>query len=139
MAKVNGTKMILYFKISGTYQAMLVSETSHSININVDLPDATTKGSGGWSENISGLRSWDCSVDGLYDPTGDVSRQEILTLIENRTEVMVKSTSDSAGDTYWEGTCNIASYSETNDMEQPIGFSMALTGTGELELKTVGS
>lgn len=139
MAKINGTKMVMYFKLDGAWTALLASETSHTINVNVDLPEATTKGSEGWAENISGLRSFDTSVDGLHDPTGDVTRSEILALIQARTEVMIKSSTEEAGDTYWEGTCNIASYSETFDMEQPVSFSMSLTGTGKLEVKTVSS
>ena len=49
MAKFNATDLIL--KVNGT---PIAHSTSATLNINQDLPDATSKDSAGWSENIRG-------------------------------------------------------------------------------------
>lgn len=139
MAKLNGTKLVLYIKVgTGDYQALLAA-TSHNINIDVDLPDATTKGSAGWAEHIEGLRSLDGSVDGLHDPTESFSREEILDLIENRTGCKIKSSTEETGSKYWEFDASLSNFTETADQEQPVTFSCSFRANGKPELKTVTS
>lgn len=127
MAKINGTDILV-----STADGVIGGATSHTLNINADLPDATTKGSAGWAENIHGLRDWSVDIDALVDPDNPVDGPDIATLILNRTEVTL--TMALAGGHTYTGTAKVATYSETPDMEQPVAFSVSLTGNGELTL-----
>jgi len=63
----NGTNLVV---LVGT--EVVAHSTSCSLSVSADLPDATTKSSGGWAEQIAGLRSWSLTTDGLatVEPTG---------------------------------------------------------------------
>lgn len=124
MAKINGTEILV-----STETGVIGGATSHTINLNVDLPDATTKDSEGWAENIHGLRDWSVDVDALSDPTNPVDGPDIAGLVLNRTEVTITATG--GGYTY-SGTAKVASYSENADSEQPVSFSVSFTGNGAL-------
>ena len=45
--------------------------TSASLSVNMDLRDSTTKSSGGWQENLGGLKSWELSGDAFVDVSAD--------------------------------------------------------------------
>ena len=124
MAKINGTEILI-----STESGVIGGATSHTLNINADLPDATTKDAGGWAENIHGLRDWSVDVDALSDPDNPVDGPDIAGLILERTEVTVTGTG--GGYTYT-GTAKIGTYSETADMENPVSFTVSFTGNGEL-------
>ena len=125
MAKINGTEILI-----STASGVIGGATSHTLNINADLPDATTKDSGGWAENIHGLRDWSIDVDALSDPDNPVDGPDIAGLILARTEVTITGTG--GGYTYT-GTAKISTYSETADMENPVSFTVSFTGNGDLE------
>ena len=127
MAKINGTDILV-----STETGVIGGATSHTLNINADLPEATTKDSAGWAEDIHGLRDWSVDVDALVDPDNPVDGPDIAQLIINRTEVTL--TMALAGGHTYTGTAKVASYSETPDMEQPVAFSCSFTGNGPLEL-----
>ena len=127
MAKINGTDILV-----STAAGTIGGATSHTLNINVDLPDATTKDSAGWAEHIHGLRDWSVDVDALNDPDNPVDGPDLAQLILSRTEVTLTATL-SGGHTYT-GTASIASYTENADMESPVSFSVTFTGNGPLTM-----
>jgi predicted secreted protein len=132
----NGTNLVV---IVGT--EAIAHATSCSLSTSVDLPDATTKQSGGWANQIGGLRSWSLTTDGLVtvEPTGtNYVVGDIFSQLKNRTTVQVKFTTVStgstvvAGDLVWSGLAFIESLDMTADMESPATYSVSFTGFGEL-------
>ena len=67
----NGTNLLLKAIADGGTLATIGHTTSCTLSVNQELPDATTKDSSGYAENINGLRSFEISFDGLVDYTDD--------------------------------------------------------------------
>ena len=59
--QLNGTDLKVY--VAGT---LVAYSTNCSININHSLRSTSNKESGGWDENMEGMRNWDLSCDSLY-------------------------------------------------------------------------
>ena len=135
----NGTSLVV---LVGT--EVIAHATSCTLSVSADLPDATTKQSGGWAEEIAGLRSWSLTTDGLatVEPTGTgYVVGDLFSALNGRTKVTVKFTTVNGstpitGDLYWEGDAFLESLDITADMESPVTYSASFTGTGELSQGT---
>lgn len=135
----NGTQLVV---LVGT--EVIAHATSCSLSVSADLPDATTKQSGGWAEEIGGLRSWSITTDGLatVEPTGtSYVVGDIFSALNGRTAVTVKFTTANgntvvAGDLVWSGSAFVESLDITADMESPVTYSASFTGTGQLTQAT---
>jgi predicted secreted protein len=135
----NGTNLVV---LVGT--EVIAHATSCSLSVSADLPDATTKQSGGWAEEIAGLRSWSLTTDGLatVEPTGtNYVVGDIFSALNARTSVTVKFTTANgstviAGDLVWSGSAFVESLDITADMESPVTYSASFTGTGVLTQAT---
>jgi predicted secreted protein len=131
----NGTNLVV---LVGS--EVVAHSTSCSLSVSVDLPDATTKSSEGWAQQIGGLKSWSLTTDGLatVDPTGaNYVVGDIFTALKDRTTVTVKFTTVTGstpvpGDLYWTGLAFIESLDVTADMESPATYSVSFTGQGVL-------
>jgi predicted secreted protein len=139
MAAINGSLFILKVKYNGDWLSLLASEQSHTLNINQDNPTAITKGSAGWTPRIAGSRDWDVSIDGLIDPTSELSEKEIFDIIKNREDVEIQSGSDEIGSVMYEGKALISTFAKTSEAEQPASFSATFEANGPLEESIVGS
>lgn len=135
----NGTSLVV---LVGT--EVVAHATSCSLSISADLPDATTKESGGWADHIAGLRSWSITTDGLatVEPTGtNYVVGDIFSALNGRGTVTVKFTTVSGstpitGDLIWSGSAFVESLDITADMESPVTYSASFTGTGTLTQAT---
>ena len=135
----NGTSLVV---LVGT--EVIAHATSCSLSVSADLPDATTKESGGWAAEIGGLKSWSLTTDGLatVEPTGvNYVVGDIFSALNGRTAVTVKFTTATGstpivGDLYWSGTAFVESLDITADMESPVTYSVSFTGTGVLTQAT---
>lgn len=90
---VNGTSILLSMKIGGTHKTIAHAK-SHTITINTEMRDTTSKDSLDWKETAKGRFSWSGSVDGLVDYTEAVGTANYETLVEAMlagTEIEVKS------------------------------------------------
>lgn len=134
MALINGTNLVI--KIAGN---PIMKATTASLEMSVDMPDATTKDSAGWAEFFAGVRSWTLSSDGLVDyaSSGSVETDELVALLIARNPVAVTFSTSTAGDMVLSGNAYITSISQTADMESPSGFSVSFQGTGTLTQGTV--
>ena len=134
MALINGTNLVI--KIAGN---PIMKATTASVEMSVDMPDATTKDSAGWAEFFAGVRSWTLSSDGLVDyaSSGSVETDELVALLIARNPVAVTFSTSTAGDMVLSGNAYITSISQTADMESPSGFSVSFQGTGTLTQGTV--
>ena len=115
----------------------------------IDAPDASTKQSLGWAEEIGGQRSWSLTTDGLATVVPGtvatyVSTTELANVAKDRVAVTVKFTTvDNStvggvtpvlGDTYYSGLAFIESLDITADMENPVTYSVSFKGTGPLTI-----
>lgn len=135
----NGTSLVV---LVGT--EVVAHATSCTLTVSADLPDATTKQSGGWADHIAGLRSWSITTDGLatVEPTGtNYVVGDIFSALNGRGTVTVKFTTVSGstpivGDLIWSGSAFVESLDITADMESPVTYSASFTGTGTLTQAT---
>jgi predicted secreted protein len=134
MGLINGTNLTI--KVGGV---ALLKATTASLELSVDLPDATTKDSAGWSEFFAGVRSWTLASDGLIDYATDakVETDELVAMLIARTAVAVEFSTSTSGDMKLSGNAFVSSISQTADMESPSGFSVSFQGTGALTQGTV--
>lgn len=130
----NGTLLVV--KVGGVAVA---HSTSCSLSVSVDLPDSTTKDSGGFASQIQGLRSWSVATDGLAvieSAAAGINVEDLYSSIASRTDVTLTFSTFVSGDKIWTGTAQIESLDFTGDMESPATFSASFTGTGALVMTT---
>lgn len=134
MALINGTNLVI--KVGGV---PILKATTASIEMSVDMPDATTKDSQGWAEFFAGVRSWTLSSDGLIDyaTSASVETDELVAMLIARSTVAVTFGTSTTGDMLLSGNAYVSSISQTADMESPSGFSVTFQGTGALTQSTV--
>jgi len=138
----NGTSLVV---LIGT--EVIAFATSCSLSIAIDTPDASTKQSLGWADEIGGQKSWSLTTDGLATVVPGatatyISTSELTALAVARTAVSVKFTTvDNStlngvtpvtGDSIWSGSAFIESVDITADMENPVTYSVSFKGTGAL-------
>ena len=142
----NGTSLVV---LIGT--EVIGFATSCSLSLAIDTPDASTKQSLGWADEIGGQRSWSLTTDGLATvvPSATatyVSTAELNALAIARTAVTVKFTTVNngtvdgvtpvPGDVIYSGSAFIESVDMTADMENPVTYSVSFKGTGVLGIAT---
>lgn len=142
----NGTSLVV---LIGT--EVIAFATSCSLSIAIDAPDASTKQSLGWADEIGGQKSWSLTTDGLATVVPGavatyISTTELSNLAIARTAVTVKFTTVNndtvggvtpvTGDTIYSGSAFIESVDMTADMENPVTYSVSFKGTGPLTIGT---
>jgi predicted secreted protein len=142
----NGTSLVV---LIGT--EVIGFATSCSLSLAIDAPDASTKQSLGWADEIGGQRSWSLTTDGLATVVPGtvatyVTTAELNALAIARTAVTVKFTTvDNStvggvtpvtGDVIYSGSAFIESVDMTADMENPVTYSVSFKGTGALTIAT---
>ena len=133
MAQVKGNDLIVYMNSGGTETAIACSTTC-TLNIAQELVDSTCKDSGGWANNIEGLKSWSVDVDGLYVLPNVWGFIDISDLIVSSDDNTVTITFGNTGPLkhYWQGTARLASTSLSGDSDQGATYSASFTGYGAL-------
>ena len=142
----NGTSLVV---LIGT--EVIGFATSCSLSLAIDAPDASTKQSLGWADEIGGQRSWSLTTDGLATVVPGtvatyVTTAELNALAIARTAVTVKFTTVDnstvggvtpvSGDVIYSGSAFIESVDMTADMESPVTYSVSFKGTGPLTIAT---
>ena len=128
----NGTSVGLY--VGGT---LIAHGTSHSFSTSHEPRDATTKDSGGWSEILEGLRSWEVSGDFLLAQDASYGIDDLDTIVQNRTKVTLRFSSETTGDNYWNGDAYMSELSVEAATEESVSFSVSFTGTGAINYTTL--
>ena len=136
MAILNATDVILKVTVGGVLVPVAHS-TSASISMNMDLRDSTTKSSGGWQDNLGGLRSYELSGDAFVDIVEDTEKSDILELwtVWNQRAAVIVSFGISG--MLYEGTALITSLSIDAGVEENATFSISLTGSGALTQNSI--
>ena len=128
MAIVNATNVTL-----SADGGLMTHCTSASLNVNIELRDATTKDSGGWAASLGGLKSWELSGDAFVEvspASGIASANMFNSLIGGDAVAVIFNVGD---DTYT-GNAFITSVSIDGGVEENATYSISATGTSLLEL-----
>ena len=138
MALINGTNLVIKIGTPGS-GVPIMKATTASLELSVDMPDATTKDSQGWAEFFAGVRSFTLSTDGLIDyaTSASVETDELVNMLITRSAVGIEFGTSTTGDMKLTGMAYVSSISQTADMESPSGFSVTFQGTGALTKATV--
>ena len=138
MAILNGTDIKVYD--SGT-NILVAYAQSGTINVNHSVRDITNKESSGWKEVLEGLRDFSVSLDGAYawtDASGSAltnGADDILnSYIITRASLVIRfgNTAGATGDTYYQGTVYLDSFSVSAPTEDTATYTLNFTGTGAL-------
>jgi predicted secreted protein len=136
--QLNGTELGVY--IGGT---LIAYSTSATLNINHGTRSTSNKESGGWDENMEGMRNWDVSCDALYawlDPAGSAISNETLSdmftaYIDTRASFTLtfgSTATTGIGFTKYTGTAWMTSASISAPLEDTATFSASFQGSGAL-------
>jgi predicted secreted protein len=129
MAKVNGTVMTIY---SGS--DLVLWTKNCTLNVEQDLPDATTKDSSGWEEHINGVRRWSIDFDGAFDVAGSglTPNEIVAAIIARSADTVIKFGTSAAAATGWTGSGTFRSISISGELEGVATFSGFIKGNGAL-------
>jgi len=129
MAVLNATSFLLLKD-----ETVLGHSTNTNFNINLDLPDASTKASGGWSEAIAGVRSGSIECEGLTNYSNSLNFNDIADMIITRQKAVF----------YFKDTVNpklivrgdgfIESVDETAEFENATTFNLKINLTGVITI-----
>lgn len=130
---INGTDLGLY--INGLPHAFA---TSHSINIECEVRDVSSKKSGKWKAFKAGVLSWSVSGSGLtvydIDKNTKASSASILAAMIAQQEVTIKHTTAELGNRSFSGQVIIKSFTAEAPDDANSTYSFTMQGTGELEI-----
>lgn len=136
MSAINGSLWAVFHGASFAEAVRLFSCKNSSLKVDVDLPDVTTKDSGGWAANLIGLKNWSIDFEGVYDPATQtaITPDELLALflaqtVSVRTGFIPKAITTLNG---VEGSASFKSFNITGNMESGITFSGSFVGNGPL-------
>lgn len=143
MAIINGTDLKVY---DSSTNILIAYAQSASITINMDTRDISNKESGGFAESLEGQRNFEVSVDGAYAWTNaagsaltngadDLVLKYMLDAGSNTREAFVLrwgNTAGATGDTYYQGSAFLTSFSATGGTEDTATYSMTFAGTGAI-------
>ena len=132
MAAVNGTLILL--NDNGTAFA---ATTSATLNIEMDLPDSSTKDSGGWAEHILGQKSWSVDLDGIADfelttGTVDILASYLIDRTQATIEFEPQAGAFSSKGVSYTGTASLSSVSLVAANEDTATLTGSFTGDGAL-------
>lgn len=106
--------------------------TSCDLNISTNMIDITSKDSNGWKEILPDIKEWGISCDALTAWDAAYGINDILEAQLAGTKLIVKFTTDIAGDIVLSGDI----YIDANNIQAPNGdkssFSFSGQGTGQL-------
>ena len=130
--KLNGTNLLVY--VNGVAVA---HATSHTLNVNAEMIDATTKSSAGWKDVLPGLKDWSIDAEGIvaWDATEGVS--QAFADITGRTQVTVKFSMEVTGDKRYTGLAYVSTLSMSAPLEDVITYSLSFAGDGAITEETV--
>jgi predicted secreted protein len=139
MAILNGTDIKVY---DSTTNILVAFAQNGTINVNHSVREITNKESNGYKEVLEGLRDFTVSLDGAYawtDSGGTAltnGADDLLlsNIITNRVALTIRfgNTGGATGDTYYQGSVFLDSFSVTAPTEDTATYSLNFTGTGAI-------
>lgn len=141
MAELINGKDILVLIMDETDSApvAIYCSTSCTLNISADTVPVSCKDSGSWNNTVEGTKSWDVSVDALYQVETEKGFVDISDLLlddtlENKVKLAIGEYKE-AGDIYWEGDAVLTSASLTANDGEIATWTCTFNGDGPLAKK----
>jgi predicted secreted protein len=136
MAKLNGTNMRVL--VSGTAIGGTKSFTLNLTRANIDI---SSKDSSGWTDRIYGKGDWNVSFDGLYDPALTWNVEELYTMLNSKTTVVLECAviDGTGGGLVYRGSAIASNLTLTAGAEEAVTINGTFEGTGSLTQGTVAS
>ena len=127
MALINGSSFLIY-----KGDDPIGHSNNATINLDCDLPESTTKDSGGWKEVLAGVRSGTVEVDGLIDYSDSVNFEQLAEMVLLRTTTKFYFSQDIEG--YGDGLVllgngYISNVDEEGSHESPTSYNLSITLT----------
>lgn len=125
--KINGTDFLLYVNdtaIGGT--------TSHTLDLGMDTRETSNKDDNGWRTLKEGMRNWSASGDGFFAFDATYGYNDLFALVTNRTYVKVRLSTDTAGNTFFQGYGYLTNLSADTPNEDNTTYSFTFEGSGPL-------
>lgn len=112
--------------------AVVISQMqSWKLDINIDTKDFTHFQSNGWSEKISGIKSWSGSSDGSWNLVTDTTGQKaVQDALLSGTAVTIEFNLD--GTKKYSGSAFIKKVAVDEPVDDIVKFSIDIEGTGAL-------
>jgi predicted secreted protein len=129
---INGTLLGVY--IGGT---LIAKSTSATLNIVHNTRNSSSKDSSGWEEALGAMRSWTVSGDFLDAEDAAYRFDDLFSLVNNRSVVTLKLSSEVSGDKYYSGSAILTSLDREAPMEDNVSGAYSFKGTGPLSEATV--
>ena len=125
MAVINATSFLLLKD-----NTVIGHSTNTSFNINLDLPDATTKASGGWSEVMPGVKSGSLDCKGLTNYSNTLNFNDIADMIITRQKAVFIFKDAVNPKLIVKGNGFIESVDESAEFENATTFNLKINLTG---------
>lgn len=152
MAAINGSDLMLFTDIDGEMTAIAYA-TSHTLNLNGDEEEVSSKDSGKWKESEITRLGWSATSENLIGGIGATDALSILigkwiareSIDVHLTLASEAGTADGAPLAGWtpdltkgyKGTANIVSVTANAPDKQKATMTINLTGTGPLTKASV--
>jgi predicted secreted protein len=104
--------------------------TNTSFNVNVDLPESTTKDSGGWREVITGVKSGTISCECLTDYTDTLSFEDLTDMMILKQKAVFYFKDPVNPKLVLRGEGFVQSIDETAEFETATSFNLEINLTG---------
>ena len=136
MSKLNGTLLVTL--VDGTTIGATKTSTLNYTRTNINT---SSKDSSGTTTRIYGISDWNISFDGLYDPALTWNVEEMYTVLNSKTKVVVEFAviDGTGGGLVYRGTALGNNLSIVAPMEEAATISGSFEADGDLTQGTVAS
>lgn len=129
MARINATNFLVYKD-----NIVIAHSTDASIELNLEMQDASTKNSNGYREVLPGQISGSGSVNGLVDYSATYGAQSFASLITSRSSFTCKFNDAQSGGQYYSATAYVSKFSLNGPAESPLSYSVEITLSGAITI-----
>lgn len=126
--KFKGIDFLLKIKTAETF-TVLGGQRGATLNRSAETMDVTTKDSGGWKENLAGLKEFSIDADGLIIDS-NAAYQALEDAFNNGTPIDVELSTPN--DTTYTGKVLVTDFPIELPYDDAVTYSVTLTGTGPL-------
>ena len=96
---ITGEKAVIKIKPSDGASVAIKEMNSWELNIKTEVVDTSSFDGDGWAENETSLKSWECTIEGLFNKTDTTGQKAILSNMLNRTKIDIELYYDKASET----------------------------------------
>jgi TP901-1 family phage major tail protein len=126
--KFKGIDFLLKIKSGETF-VVLGGQRGATLNRSAETMDVTTKDSGGWKENLAGLKEFSIDADGLIVES-NTAYQALEDAFNDGTAIDVELSTPN--DTTYTGKVLVTDFPIELPYDDTVTYSVTLTGTGAL-------